>query len=84
MVLKISIDSDTEARLKKLADGAGKDVAEFVAELVEQAAAKPFLDEILAPLRAQFADSSTGDKQLVDEITVAQKNYRADESKKSA
>ncbi len=77
MVLKISIAPNTEARLRTMAEAAGKDIDTFVSDLVEHAAAKSSLDEMLAPLRKQFAESGTGDAQLADEITVAQKNYRS-------
>jgi hypothetical protein len=77
MVLKISIDPNTEARLRKLANGAGKDIDAFVSDIVESAAARPFLDQMLAPLRAEFAASKTKDGQLIKEITTSQKYYRA-------
>ncbi len=50
----------------------------FVAQLVEQAAAKPSLDEMLAPLRQQFAQSGISDEELIADITEAQAEYRAE------
>ena len=38
MVLRIPISEDTEARLRERARAAGKDVTQFVADLVERAA----------------------------------------------
>ena len=84
MVLSISLNSETESRLRKLAQAAGKDVTSFVTHVVEQIAAGQSLEEILAPLRRQFAESGTTDEQLIDEITVAQAAFRADRQKKTA
>jgi predicted transcriptional regulator len=81
MTLQISISSETEGRLRRLAESAGKDVSTFVSQLVEQAAAKPALDELLAPLRQQFADSGVTDQELVEQITAAQQAYRAEQKK---
>jgi len=84
VTLSISITRETEERLRKQADAAGKDVSTYVAEVVEQAAAKESLDQILSPLRREFAGSGTSDEQLTEEITIAQTAYRAEQQKKSA
>lgn len=84
MTLQISITPETETRLRMLAESAGKDVSTFVSQLVEQAAAKPALDELLAPLRRQVAESGTTDEELVEQITTAQRAYRAEQHKKTA
>ena len=49
MTLEISVNHETETRMRQMAASAGKDVSAFVSQLVEQAAAKPSLDELLAP-----------------------------------
>ena len=77
MTLSIEIAPQTEARLRQQARAAGKDVPAYVAELVADAAAKPALDELLAPLRRQFAESGIGDEELVADLTDAQADYRA-------
>ena len=81
MVLSIELDTQTEARLRQQAQAAGKDVKTYVSQLVEQAVAKPSLDEILAPLRAQFEASRISDEQLIADITEAQTDYRAEKHK---
>jgi len=53
-----------------------------VAELVEQAAAKPAMDQTLADLRKQFAASGISDEGLIGDLTEAQAEYRS-ESRKS-
>lgn len=83
MVLSIELAPEIESRLREQARAAGKDLDEFVGQLVEHAVAKPSLDEVLAPLRKQFAESGTSDEQLVNEITAAQAAYRADRTERS-
>jgi hypothetical protein len=41
MTLTVPVNPDTEARLRHLAQDAGKDLVAYVSELVEQAAAAP-------------------------------------------
>ena len=84
MVLNIDIAPKTEELLRKQAEAAGKDVRSYVSELVEQAAARSSLEQILAPLRKQFATTGVTDEELVADITLAQAEYRADKHKKSA
>jgi hypothetical protein len=85
MVLSISIKPETEARLREQAQAAGKDVSDYVAQLVEQAAGRASLEEVLEPLRKQFVATGKSDEQLVDEITEAQRAYRDDQhTKKTA
>lgn len=84
MVLSIPISVETEARLRRLAEAAGKDVTTYVAQVVEEAVVKPTLNEMLAPVRKQFAESGTSDEQLLDEIMQARDRYRADQRKKPA
>lgn len=83
MVLNISINPATEDRLSKLAQAAGKDLAAYVSQLVEQAATKAAIEEVLEPLRKQFTESCTSDEHLVEEITHAQGAYRAESRKKT-
>jgi hypothetical protein len=84
MTLSIEIPPQTETRLRQQAEAAGKDVGVYVSELLVHVAAKPALDEILAPLRKQFADMGIGDEELVADITDAQTDYRAQKHKKPA
>ena len=83
MVLNIEIAPQTETRLRQQAEAAGKDVRTYVSQIVEQAAARPCIDEILAPLRKQFAEMGVSDDQLIDDITDAQAQYRAEKQKKT-
>ena len=84
MTVSIQLSPQTEARLRQQAQAAGKEISAYVAHLVEEAAARPALDELLAPLRRQFAMSRTTDEQLVEQITEAQAAYRAEKQKRPA
>lgn len=81
MVLSIEIDPETEARLRAQASAAGKDVDAYVAELVQRAAAQSSVDEMLAPLRRQFAESGTSEQELTAQIQAAVDAYRAEKKK---
>ena len=76
MVLNIKISQEAEARLKERAAAHGKDPTEYAAEIVEEAVAKPLLDEVLAPLRREFEESGMSDEQLLEQILAAQAEYR--------
>jgi hypothetical protein len=84
MVLSIEIAPQTEARLRQLAQAVGKDVGTYVSQLVEEAAAKGALDDVLTPLREKFAAMGVTDEELVSDITEAQAEYRASRRKKPA
>ena len=76
MVLNIDITPKIEARLRRQAKAAGKDMRSFVSQIIERASAKPSLEELLHPLRKQFAESGISDHQLIEDITEAQTEYR--------
>jgi hypothetical protein len=83
MVLRIEIAPQTEVRLRQQAEAAGKDVPTFVSQLIEQAAGKASLDEVLFSLRKQFAQTGISDDQLISDITNAQAKHRAQKRKKT-
>ena len=78
MVLTIPISSETEAKLKAKAAGAGLDVQTFAAQTLERIAARPSLDEILAPLRVEFEASGMSEDELVDLLEEAKHEMRAE------
>jgi hypothetical protein len=78
MSLTIEINPQTEARLRRQAEAAGRDLGTYVAALIEEAASRRSLEEVLAPLRQEFAASGMSDGELVDLITTAQDAYRRD------
>src|ERR1041384_6077852 len=76
MRLSINISPKAEKRLKKRAAAHGKKVAEYASQLVEEAATKPTLNELLEPLRKEYESSGVSEQELVEQITAAQKTYR--------
>jgi hypothetical protein len=82
MVLSIPISAETETRLRELADAAGADVTEYVSRIIEETVARPAIDEVLAPLRREFAQSGTTDEELREEIVQARRAFRADQRKR--
>lgn len=64
MTLSIVLSPRAEAKLKERAAAEGKDPVVYASELVEDAVTKPTLEEILAPFRAQVAESGMSDEQL--------------------
>lgn len=78
MTLSIPLSPETEAKLRERAAAARKDPTTYAAEVLERAIARPSLDELLAPLRREFADSGTSDEELVRQITETRDAYRDD------
>ncbi len=68
MTLSLHIGPKLEAKLRERAARAGKDAEAFVLEAVEEKLRGPrTLDEILAPIRKEVAESGMSDKAL-DEL----------------
>lgn len=76
MTLSVSLSPQAEAKLRQRAAAAGKDLTDYAAQLLEQAITRSSLDDLLAPLRAEFAASGTSDEQLVDQINAARDAHR--------
>jgi gamma-glutamyl:cysteine ligase YbdK (ATP-grasp superfamily) len=79
MVLTLAISEEAEARLKAKAAVAGLDATALAAELLEQAVARRSVDELLAPVRQQAADSGMSDDQLDDFLRENLQAVRAEQ-----
>jgi len=66
MTLTISISDDSAAKLKERASASGKAMPEYASHLVEQAVKSPTLEELLAPVQADFARSGMSEDELLD------------------
>ena len=64
LTLTINVSPAIGARLAEKAKSKGQDVVEFVEVLVAEQVSRPTLDEILAPLRADFAASGMTEDEL--------------------
>jgi hypothetical protein len=76
MSLVIPISPQVESKIRERAAAEGKEPTAYAAKLLEQAVSRLSLDEILAPLRQEFAASATTDAQLLQQITEARDAYR--------
>ena len=79
MVLSLSISPEAEANLKVKAAAAGVDVATYAARMLEFAATRPSLDEVLAPLRDEFERSGMSEDELTELLENAKHEARADQ-----
>jgi hypothetical protein len=78
MVLGVPISSDAEAKLQAKANEAGVDIQTFAARALERLAARPSLDEALAPLRAEFEADGMSEEELADLLETAKHEMRAE------
>jgi len=76
MTLVIPVSPEVESKLRERAAAEGKDPAAYASKIIEQAVARPSLDELLAPLRREFAASGATDDELVGQISQARDAYR--------
>jgi hypothetical protein len=81
--LKLRLGSETGRKLKAKAAAIGKDAADYAAELIEDAITQPSLDEMLAPVREQFARSGMGEDELSDFLEDAKHRRRVERRKKA-
>jgi hypothetical protein len=76
MSISISLSAEAESKLRRRAAVEGKDPAACASQIVEQAVRRPSVEELLAPLREEFAASGTTDEQLIEQIIQARDAYR--------
>jgi hypothetical protein len=63
MTLAVSLPPDTEAKLAAKAKSMGLDTPTYAARILEAAAIRPPLDEILKPIRRKFAESGMSEDE---------------------
>jgi hypothetical protein len=66
MEMTISIPDDVAERLEKRAAVSGQTVPAYTAKLVADTVTKPTIDEILAPVRADFAKTGMSEDETTD------------------
>jgi hypothetical protein len=76
MTLSIPLSPETESKLRTRAAAEGKEPSAYAAQLIENAVNRSDLEELLAPLRQQFADGGETDEQLVEQISLSRDAYR--------
>ena len=65
MTLDIHLSPQAEKRLRERAKALGIELSEYVRTLVEAEAIQPTLDEVLAPVRGDFARSGMSEAELL-------------------
>ena len=78
MVLSIPISPEVEEKLKAKAAVAGVDVQSFVVLTLQRAASRPSLEDVLAPLRAEFSSSCMSEDDLTALLETAKHELRAE------
>src|SRR5260221_2375605 len=66
MSLTLRLSQDASKKLAERAAQSGQDVANYASTLIEEAIARPTIEEILAPVRADFANSGLSEDELMD------------------
>ncbi|MDB5322958.1 MAG: hypothetical protein JWN40_4589 [Phycisphaerales bacterium] len=84
MVLSIPITPETEAKLKAKAATAGVDMQTYAARTLERIAARPPLEDVLAPLRAEFDASGMSEEELTELLEAAKHEMRAEHRARQA
>ena len=82
--LTISIPEDVALKLQKRAAGSGTTAPEYVAQLVADSVNKPTIDDILAPVRDDFAKSGMTEEQILDFGREVLNRVRQEKKAKSA
>jgi hypothetical protein len=80
MTINISLTPEAESKLRQRAAVLGQDLVTVASDLLEQAIARPSVDELLAPARKQVAESGMSDEQVDDFFRGVLKKVR-DEKK---
>lgn len=66
MTVTISIPDDVAATLQERAAASGQPLPEYTSHLIEQAVKTPSLDELLAPIQADFARTGITENDLLE------------------
>lgn len=66
MDVTISIPDHIAAKLRERASASGEGVPAYTSKLVEQAVKGPTLEELLAPVQADFSGSGMTETELLD------------------
>jgi hypothetical protein len=82
--ITLHLSERARAKLAEQAKSSGQDISAVASELIEHAVTRPSIDEIMAPVRKQFADSGMTDEQLDDLLHRELNAQRREKKAKSA
>lgn len=83
MTLTIPITPEIEAKLRERAAEFGRDVAEYAADLIRQGVSNRTFDELLAPIREDFARTGMSDDEIMEFGRRELEAIRAEKNTKS-
>jgi hypothetical protein len=66
MDMTISLPDEVALKLKERAAGSGETLSVYTAKLIAETLTKPTIDELLEPVRSDFAKAGLTDDQLMD------------------
>jgi len=64
--LTLRLTEETRRKLAERAAQDGRDMSDYASGLIEQAVSRPTLEELLAPVRADFTKSGMSDDQIME------------------
>ena len=77
MTIAVPLTAENEARLVAKAKSVGMDMPTYAARVLQAAAIRPPLDEILEPLRRKFAESGMTEEQAAEQYETEKHADRA-------
>lgn len=83
MEITIKVSDEVGRMIFARANKDGKDVAAFAARVLEREAKKPNLEELLAPVRAQFAASGLTEDELTQIVKEERRAIRREKVEKT-
>ncbi|HEX4052802.1 MAG TPA: hypothetical protein VHX86_00920 [Tepidisphaeraceae bacterium] len=81
--LTLRLSDQARAKLSEQAAQSGQDIAAVASDLIEQAIARPTVDELLAPYRKQVAESGMSNQELDDFFREQLEAHRREKRAKS-
>jgi hypothetical protein len=81
---QITIDLPLEVKTALEKKAKGQDIKVFIQTIIQKQALRPSLDEVLAPVRQEFAESGMSEDDLDDFMnSVREKAYRDRQNKRN-
>ena len=84
MEMTISISDDVALKLKERADLTGQTVPAYAAQIVADTVTKPTVDQLLDPIRADFAKTGMSEDELLGFFRGELDAHRQEKKAKSA
>ncbi|HEY8750504.1 MAG TPA: hypothetical protein VIM11_21140 [Tepidisphaeraceae bacterium] len=66
MTLSLTVSPEVETRLRERADAVGEPVDVYASKVLAEAVVVPTIDEIFAPVRADFAKTGKSEQEILD------------------